>query len=215
MQNLTKGTLIAIEGTDGSGKSTLARRLHELLAKHQFPTVLTKEFGGTPLGKKIREMLHQRTVPMSNKAEYLLIAADRAQHSAEVVMPSLEKNMLVISDRMGDSSLVYQGHARGLDMNMIRAVNFWAMNNKTPDLTLYVRLDLETAMDRVKTRNKRLTDFEKESTAFFERVINGYDSLYHERDDVIILDGILPPEELAQKAYTEVLQWLENNESEK
>src|SRR5262245_6758669 len=113
MEHNYPGILITLEGIDGSGKSSIARELHTFFSS-QYQTVLTKEPGGTPLGQRLRDLLQYQDIPVVAKAQYLLFAADRAQHFAYVVVPSLEQKCLVISDRMADSSIVYQGHGHGL-----------------------------------------------------------------------------------------------------
>src|SRR3972149_5899470 len=123
--------LITLEGIDGSGKSTLAKKMADTLHN----VVLTKEPGGSALGKKLREILQMQPVPITPIAEFLLFAADRAQHFDEVVIPALEQNKIVISDRMADSSLVYQGYGRGINMENIKLVNKWVMQDITPDIT--------------------------------------------------------------------------------
>lgn len=182
------GLLIAIEGIDGSGKSTLAQRLFEHIVLTR-KALLTKEPGDSELGKKIRAIVQQQDVPVCPKAEYLLFAADRAQHFEEVVIPALLTGTIVLSDRMADSSLVYQGFARGLDINIIRTVNTWAMNNRTPDITLFVRVDPATARERLCARNETLTAFEREQEAFMQKVHDGFCSLYQNRNDVILING--------------------------
>ena len=160
MKKEKQGLLISVEGIDGAGKSTLTHNVHSLLLQRNYPVLLTKEPGATDLGKKLRAILQERVIPICNKSEYLLFAADRAQHFETVVSPSLEKNMIVISDRMADSSLVYQGYGRGLNIALIEIINQWAMNNIKPHLTMYIRLSKEEAFKRLAQRD-RLSTFEK------------------------------------------------------
>src|ERR1700730_16197149 len=131
---MNKGMLIVIEGIDGAGKSTLAKSLADILTTQGNTVLLTKEPGGSQLGKQLRTILQNQPIPITPIAEYLLFAADRAQHIEQVVKPALERGAIVISDRMGDSSLAYQGYGRGIDKNNIRTVNQWAMQGLTPDL---------------------------------------------------------------------------------
>ena len=137
-QSLQSGLLITIEGIDGSGKSTLAKNLTTYLQR-EYETVLTKEPGGSALGKQLRTLLQTQPVPITPLAEYLLFAADRAQHFHEVIIPNLKKGRIIISDRMADSSIVYQGYGRGLDREKIKYVNQWAMQGVQPDITFYVQ----------------------------------------------------------------------------
>ena len=121
MQQLKHGILIAVEGIDGSGKSSFAKNLTEFFTSHDIATCLTKQPGGTPLGKQLRHILQTQSVPLCSKAEYLLFAADRAQHMHEVIAPALQEKKIVISDRLADSSIIYQGYGRGLEIPTI----FW------------------------------------------------------------------------------------------
>ena len=191
--------LIVIEGIDGSGKSTLARNLAHALEKHNHSVFLTREPGGSALGKKLRDILQTQPVPITPVAEFLLFAADRAQHFNDKIVPALKENKIVISDRMGDSSLVYQGFGRGIDKDMINTVNNWAMQNIKSDKTIYLHISPEQAHERLKDR-KQLTAFEKEHKAFVCKLIDGFNTLYQNRNDVIILDATQSPEELTDLA---------------
>ena len=166
MSKLRRGILIAIEGIDGSGKTTLAHDLTTSLSEQHFSVVLTKEPGGSQVGKVLREILQAQQMPLTPKAEYLLFAADRAQHFEEVIIPALQNNSMVISDRLADSSVVYQGYGRGLDINMIKTVNHWAMNAIEPDLVFYLRISPEKARERLHKRKETLTAFEQEQATF-------------------------------------------------
>lgn len=205
-----KGLFIALEGIDGSGKSLLARNLTKKLTKEGIQTLLTKEPGGSPLGTMIRSMLQDRPITITDKAEYLLFAADRAQHMEEIIISHLDKGYWVISDRSADSSVVYQGYGRGLSIDMIKSVNAWTMNNIEPNLILYVDIDIDTAFERITKRNERLTAFEKEKKEFFKRVQHGYETLYANKKNVVRLDGSLSPEELIQAAYHAIQVKVEN-----
>ncbi|TET06194.1 dTMP kinase [Candidatus Dependentiae bacterium] len=208
MKLLRQGILIAIEGVDGSGKSTLARNLYLKFISQNIPTLLTKEPGATSLGKRLRSLLHKKPVALCPKTEYLLFAADRAQHSTEVVMPALQKNKIVISDRMGDSSIIYQGYAQGLDIKMIEIINNWTMNGKFPDLVFYVRLSAAQAIKRIKLRNKKLTSFEKEGKPFTQTLVDGFDWLFKNRSNVICLDGRNSPEIITEQAFNNFSAWI-------
>lgn len=199
--------LICIEGIDGSGKSTLAKQLAESLRKEGRIVVLTKEPGGSVLGKQLRTILQTQPMPINPVSEFLLFAADRAQHVKEVIKPALAQGAIVITDRMGDSSLVYQGYGRGIDKENIKMVNAWAMQGITPDLTLYVNIDSATASKRILQRGS-LSAFEKEQAEFVERLITGFNELYHNRKDVITLDGTQAPEQVTLTAGKALDQWI-------
>ncbi|MFT6765317.1 MAG: dTMP kinase [Alteromonas naphthalenivorans] len=201
MKKIQDGFLVSIEGIDGSGKSSLARNIHKKLL--DYSCVLTKEPGGTPLGEKIRSILLQTDAVMCAKAEFLLFASSRAEHFEKLVIPALKNGSLVISDRMADSSLVYQGYARGLDIPTIDAVSTWAMNNVKPNVTFYLKLSVEKALERIKKRNIALTTFEQEE-AFIHKTLDGFEELFKNRTDVVILDAIDSQELLADKAVEEL-----------
>lgn len=205
---LNSGVLIAIEGIDGSGKSTLAKKLHDAFAQHQIETILTKEPGGTELGKHLRAILQEQATPLTPVAEFLLFAADRAQHMAHLIKPALAHNRLVISDRMCDSAMAYQGYGRGINREMIASVNNWAMDGIKPTLTVYVRVDIATAEARRLARAEKPTAFEREQRNFMERVIAGYDTMYGERPDVILVDGSQSQEEVFNTAWKQVTTYL-------
>jgi len=211
MKHLQQGILVAIEGIDGSGKSTLAHHLANALKEQLWPVVLTREPGDSTLGSHIRTILHDPAIAKTAKAEFLLFAADRAQHFQSVVLPSLAKKQIVISDRMADSSVVYQGYARGLDTSFIQRVNAWAMEGREPDIVIYVRVTAETALERRIARNIPFTSFEQESKDFFQRVVDGFDELMHERTNTYILNGTKAPEELTHLAMEIILTWIHNN----
>jgi len=205
MPHRYKGKLITLEGIDGSGKSTLAKNLFEALQEKNLPVILTKEPGGSTLGKSLRKILQQQNLPVCSLSEYLLFAADRAQHFEELIIPALEKDCFIISDRMGDSSLAYQGYGRGLDKDMIMRVNQWAMHTITPDLTIYLKIDPETSLNRVLERNETLTAIEKEKMDFWKHVYKGYENIFTDKDNVVILDGTLSQDQLLEQTLEKLL----------
>lgn len=209
MQLLSRGILIVIEGIDGVGKSTLTQNVTNVLLSQQLPVVTTREPGITELGKLIRKMVQEKTVPIGAKAEYLLFASNRAQHFQELVIPNLEAKKIVLSDRMADSSLVYQGFGRGLDLTMLKKINAWSMNNITPDITIYLHLDAAVAVERLRQRAGILSSFEKEHASFTQKLAVGFETIFADRDDVLRLDGILSPEQLTKQAVDYIVRWID------
>ncbi len=195
-----QGFLISLEGIDGSGKSSLAQRLSTFFVQELFSVFVTKEPGGTVLGSYMRSLLQEQAIPLAPIAEFLLFAADRAQHIHQVVGPHLAAGSLVISDRMADSSLVYQGCGLGLDITMLGLINAWAMQGVEPHVTLYVRIDYQTAWERCAQRGERLTAFEKRGKDFGERLIAGYDALAQNSLRIKIIDGAQHPEQVFKQA---------------
>ncbi len=197
-----------LEGIDGSGKSTLMERLSHALSLKGHKIIVTKEPGGTPFGKEIRQLVQHGKHTLSPHAEFLLFAADRAQHIQTVVQPALERGELVLSDRMADSSMAYQGYGRGLDKNMIATINNWAMAGVEPDLILYINIDWQIAWERIHKRGEVLTRFEQEKKDFFERVAQGFDVIFAGRQNVVTLDGALDQQTLFEQALKIVIERL-------
>ncbi|WP_176238208.1 dTMP kinase, partial [Candidatus Hakubella thermalkaliphila] len=133
-----RGLLITFEGSDGAGKSTQIQLLQEYLREKGYQVIISREPGGTVIGERIREILKNPDFQeMSPVAEALLFAASRSQHVAEVVRPALEKGYIVLLDRYIDSSLAYQGFARGLGWKIVMEMNDWANGGLLPDLTFF------------------------------------------------------------------------------
>ena len=206
MPQLHKGILITIEGIDGSGKSTLAQNLFDTLEQRGFDTVLTKEPGASALGKEVRKLIQAQNIPLAPRAEYCLFAADRAQHFADLIIPAIEQKKLIISDRMADSSLAYQGYGNGLDLAMLRSINDWTMHSINPDLTIFVRVPVAIALERAKKRGT-LSAYEK-CEKFLHRVAEGFEELYKNRTNVIIVDGTQSQEYLNSHVCNIIEQWI-------
>jgi dTMP kinase len=194
---------IAFEGIEGCGKSTQASRL-----AHSLSAVLTRETGGTAIGARVREVLHDpANTNLSPVAEALLIAGDRAQHRAEVLAPALASGQHVVSDRSVYSSLAYQGYGRGLDLSMLRTVNDWALDGRWPDLVILLDLDHEVAMQRLSSRT--LDRFEQETKEFFARIRDGFRTMADdERHRWVVLDATGSTDEIeldVRRAVTQAL----------
>ena len=166
-----RGRLIALEGVDGCGKSTQARRLADALG-----AVLTAEPGATRLGATLRALaLDPELPPVSERAEALLMAADRAQHVAEVVEPALDAGRWVVTERFSGSTLAYQGYGRGLDLDDLKGLVTWASHGITPDLTLLLDVPADVAHSRLDPH--RADRLERLDAAFHDRVRAGYRAL--------------------------------------
>ena len=198
------GFFITFEGIDKSGKTTQARLLVERLRAEGFEVLLTREPGGTDLGREIRRSLLRQPADseVSASAEMLLFAADRAQHVAEVIRPGLAAGKVVVSDRFVDSTLAYQGYGRGCDQAELRAVQKIAAGGLRPDLTVLVDVDVATARER--SGNASPDRLEGGSDSFFERVRSGYLAQWEaEPERVCRVDGHLPAKDLAGLIYAE------------
>lgn len=199
---MTAARYIALEGVEGCGKSTQARILAERLG-----AVLTRETGGTEIGNRLREVLHDpHNTHLDPVAEALIIAADRAQHRAEVLEPTLAAGHVVVSDRSVWSSLAYQGFGRGLDLTLVHEVNDWALAGRWPDLAILIDVPADLAARRLRDRD--LDRFEREDEAFFERVGTGFRTLAARRpQNWCIVDGAATPEEVADSIAKAVQTW--------
>jgi dTMP kinase len=189
---------VSFEGLDGSGKSTQAELLRARLEADGEEVVATREPGGTELGERIRELvLHGGHV--SPWAEALLYAASRAQHVDEVIRPALERGASVVCDRYVDSSVAYQGVARGLGLERVLELNLAAVGGLMPDRTFLLLLDPGEIAVRLRREHDRL---EREGDDFHARVDAAYRELaarFPER--IVVLDGTRPVEELAEEVY--------------
>jgi dTMP kinase len=163
----TKGLFIAFEGGEGAGKSTQTQLLTEWLESRGHAVLLTREPGGTPLGKSLREiLLDNKTGTIAPRAEALLYAADRADHVATVIRPALEKDFVVITDRYIDSSIAYQGAGRVLSPGEVARISRWASESLFPNLTIILDIPAEIGLGRIKKKDR----LESEPLAFHERI---------------------------------------------
>ena len=168
------GILITMEGPDGSGKTTQIALLAKVLTKAGLEVVQTREPGGTPLADRIRALvLDPAHDKMTARTEALLYMAARAQHTAELIRPAMDRGAVVISDRYADSTLVYQGIARGLPMDSLIWLNRFATEELTPDLTLLLDCDTECLARRVANRGNQ-DRLEKEDPEFHRKVREGF-----------------------------------------
>jgi dTMP kinase len=186
---------VTFEGPDGSGKSTQAELLRASLVADGREVVLTREPGGTELGERIRELVLDGG-EMSAWAEAALFAASRAQHVDRVIGPALERGADVVCDRYVDSSLAYQGIARGLGVDEVLELNLRVTGGLLPDATVLLLLDPETAAGRAGATDR----LEREGGDFHARVDAAYRELaarFPER--ILVVDGDRPREELAEE----------------
>lgn len=171
---MNKGLFITIEGPDGSGKSTISNILVNEIKKLGISVVHTREPGGIEIAEKIRKIiLDPINKNMDSKTEALLYAASRRQHLVEKVLPALKKKKLVLCERFVDSSIAYQGFARKLGEKEILNINLFAIDNRFPDLTIYLDIDEKKGLKRIETR-KNKDRLDKESLKFHHDVVKGY-----------------------------------------
>ena len=174
---MTDGFFITFEGIEGSGKTTQINLLADYLRNQGHKVIVSREPGGTELGKKIRKLLlDPRYDTMDYRTEILLYAADRAQHVKEKIKPALQEGKIVISDRFVDSNLAYQAAGRGLDYDMVYQINDWVINSCWPDLTFILDIDIKEGLKRARSLSKDSTGdrLEREVDEFHQRVRNAY-----------------------------------------
>ena len=194
-----KGKFIVLEGPDGSGKTTQIERLKEYLEEKGRECLITREPGGTRIGEAIRQIiLNPEYTEMSDVTEMLLYAASRAQLIHDVIGPAIEGGKFVICDRFVDSSIVYQGIARGLGIETVSRINAPGIGIYQPDLIFFIDIPEEEGLAR-KKKQKKLDRLEQESVDFHHMVSEGYRKVLKDRPEVIRIDGCLPVEEIHQK----------------
>lgn len=202
------GCFITFEGVDGCGKSTQARLLADRLVGEGHQVILTREPGGTPLGEKIRTLLlDPHNGEMVSECEVLLYLAARAQHVHEKIMQHLSSGAIVICDRFQEATFAYQGYGRGVDREMLGAMNLFASGGLAPDLTFIFDIPIETAFKRLESMNRAKDRLESEGKCFFERIRQGYCTLSAEAPErIVMLDGTLSPDLIAKKVFGAVVK---------
>jgi dTMP kinase len=200
-----RGLFLAFEGGEGVGKSTQLRVLADELGSRGYEVVLTHEPGDTPVGLRLRELLLDPDTTVTAQTEALLYAADRAEHVANVIVPRLASGAIVISDRYLDSSIAYQGYARGLDIDVITRTSLWATGGLLPDLTLLLDLEPEVGLRRARGRSGRLDRLEAEALDFHTRVREGFLTLAGAAPSrYAVVDARLAPDRVADAVLAAV-----------
>ena len=186
--------LITFEGGEGSGKSTQARALYRHLLRRNIPVLLTREPGGTPLGRSLRGWLKDRE-HLSPSTELLLFNASRAHLVSSVIRPAIDRGIVVICDRFAQSTVAYQGYGRQLDLDLVNTVNNFATQGLEPDLIVFLDIPVEYGLARKGRRDR----FEREEIAFHERVRAGYLTMAHNDPQCwLVIDGSLPRRQIRQ-----------------
>ncbi|MGM0855380.1 MAG: dTMP kinase [Bacillota bacterium] len=208
---MSKGLFITVEGPEGAGKSTILTELYNRLLQEGFDVIQTREPGGISIAEQIREViLNTKNTEMDKRTEALLYAAARRQHLVEKVIPALEEGKIVICDRFIDSSLAYQGNARGIGMEEVMNINQFAIEDKMPDLTLYFDIDPEEGLKRIAKHNGReVNRLDLESVDFHTRVREGYQKLMKQFPDRIqVIDASQSKEAVFGDTYGIVTDYL-------
>ena len=206
------GLFITFEGTDGSGKTTQIKLLEKYLKDKGFYVMCTREPGGNPISEKIREIIiDKENTEMTSVTEALLYAAARAQHVANDIKPVLNDGGIVISDRFLDSSLVYQGYARGLGIKTVRDINRYAVDGLEPDMTFFLRLKPKDGIDRKRSQHE-LDRMESEDEKFHTMVYSGYMQLVRRsKKRIYVIDALKSVEDI----HAEITQKIDNIFKEK
>lgn len=173
---MNEGIFITIEGGDGTGKTTQIKLIAEYLRESKIEYILTREPGGIDISEQIRGIILDReNIAMDARTEALLYAASRRQHLIERVIPAIKEEKIVICDRFVDSSLAYQGFARGLGIDEVFKINQFAIEGYMPILTIYLDIDPSIGIDRInKDRAREVNRLDLEKNSFHEKVREGY-----------------------------------------
>ena len=202
-----RGFFITFEGLDGAGKSTQLKLLASRLREQGKSVLETAEPGGTSVGMQIRHiLLNAENKELSALTELLMMLACRAQNVEESILPALDQGLIVLCDRFTDSTVAYQGVARGLGIEKVLAVDRIACQGLCPHLTLYVDIDVETALERAHSRNREderpETRIEEQTAEFHTKVRDAYLDLAATRPERIrLVDGIGTREEVAERIW--------------
>lgn len=182
------GVFITFEGGEGSGKTTISEKVKDILDKEGYHVTLTREPGGVEISEKIRDIIHNvEYTDMDSKTEALLYAASRRQHLVEKVIPALKKGDIVICDRFVDSSLVYQGIARGIGIDKVYKMNLFATESILPKRTIFFDIKPEEGLKRIYSNEDReINRLDLESIEFHQKVYEGYLSIYEKFSDRIV-----------------------------
>lgn len=199
-----RGFFVTFEGGEGAGKTTLIEEIARQLSQEGRRVLKTREPGGTQLGEAIRAILLQHEKPISPYAEFSLFLASRAQHVMEVIGPALEEGKVVLCDRFNDSSIAYQGAARGLGMEKVAAFCEFISQGLEPQLTLYLDLDPNLGLKRA-AKERKQDRIEAETLLFHQKIREAYLSI-HRADPhrFRLIDASQSP----AKVFEEAMGWI-------
>lgn len=207
---MKKGLFITFEGCDGCGKTTAIKKTDERLNALHIDHIITREPGGSRIAEDIRKIiLDKRNSEEDSRTEALLYAASRRQHLVEKVIPALNEGRLVICDRYLDSSLAYQGYARGIGIDAVMSINAFAIENTMPDLTLFLDLPPEEGLRRINSRKRESDRLDQEKETFHKKVYEGYQIVNRMfKDRIVKIDASKSPDEVADDILKVILKKL-------
>ena len=203
-----QGLFNTLEGPDGGGKTTQAQQLARWFRLYGREVLITREPGGTPTAENIRELVLDPALDLSAETETLLQLAARADHVAQAIRPALEAGQVVLCDRFSDSTLVYQGILRNMDLAQLRKLNDFATRGLRPDVTLLLDGD---PRELVKRREDRGTvdKFELQGLEFQDRIRAGYLQLAQEEPDrILVVDALREPEVVTEEIIRKLEKWV-------
>ena len=185
---MKKGLFIVFEGGEGTGKTTAIDSIYDWITKKELKCIKTREPGGIKIAEEIRQViLNKENTKMDGRTEALLYAAARRQHLVEKIIPALENGYIVLCDRFIDSSLAYQGYARGLGIDEVMSINKFAIGDYMPDLSILFDLDPKIGLERISMSGEReVNRLDLEKMEFHEKVREGYNKVYNDNKDRII-----------------------------
>ena len=200
---------ITFEGPEGSGRTTVLNQINKLLSEN-YNVISTREPGGVSTGEEIRNILLDGE-NIDIRTEALLFAASRREHLVEKVIPALKNNKVVLCDRYIDSSLAYQGHARGIGIEEVKKINEFAINGLYPDLTIYLDIDAEVGRERILKNQRSQNRLDKETLTFHQKVIEGYKTLIKTNPERFkVVDATQNIESVVSDTYEIILSYLKN-----
>ncbi|KAF0993449.1 Thymidylate kinase [Geobacillus sp. TFV-3] len=211
MPRVVNGCFFSFEGPEGAGKTTMIGKLESLLRERGIDVVATREPGGVRIAEAIRSIILNRDyTEMDGRTEALLYAAARRQHLLEKIVPALEAGCVVLCDRFVDSSLAYQGFARGLGIEEVWKINEFAIDGYMPSLTIYFDIDPQIGLERIRrNRGREVNRLDLETLSFHEKVREGYRELARRfADRIVVIDASRPLDDVFAETTAAVLSRL-------
>lgn len=208
------GLFISIEGPDGSGKTTIAKMVVDKLNSEGYKTLYTREPGGVRIAENIRDIiLDVKNTNLDARCEALLYAASRRQHLVEKVIPAINDGYIVISDRFVDSSLAYQGYARGIGIDEVYSINMFAIDKTWPDLTILLDISPSVGLKRImENRQNEINRLDLEDINFHNKVHQGYEIIKGKyKDRITLVDANKSVDEVFEQVYKLVKNKINGN----
>lgn len=205
---MKKGLFIVFEGGEGTGKTTAIESIYDWIQEKDLKCIKTREPGGIKISEEIRQViLDKDNTKMDGRTETLLYAAARRQHLVEKVIPALNEGYVVLCDRFIDSSLAYQGFARGLGIDEVMSINKFAIGEYMPDLSILFDLEPKIGLERISTSGEReINRLDLEKIDFHEKVREGYNKVYKENRDRIVKINAAQSKEGVLKEIKKILE---------